>query len=212
MQYKPRVYVHGTFMNAATKDIFSERGYAIESNPELADLVVWTGGDDIHPNIYNEPRLACTYPNILRDESDMRMFDKVVYKAGLIGICRGAQLLNCLSGGSLWQDVDNHHSPHEVTDLVTGQKITINSVHHQMMIPGPDAEVVAVTNVSTEKLSASNKWSRIIGSISEYDQDPEVIYYDDTYSLCFQAHPEFGDKETTDYFFDLVHRYIDIEL
>ena len=126
----------------------------LEVGDELDGLLL-TGGDDVSPAAYGEPRAAaCGEADEIRDESevallrDMRADDKPV-----LGICRGIQLMNVAMGGTLWQDlpsqcasdVEHHMSPpydrpvHDVSVLegtplseLWGQaRKAVNSYHHQ---------------------------------------------------------------------------------
>lgn len=203
-------------MNRVTKNLFRSRGY--DTSPERvedSDIVVWQGGEDIDPSIYKQKCLPCTFPNKGRDIEDVGAYNIAIGGQLLVGICRGAQLLNCLNGGSMWQDIDRHGGGyHTVKDFITGDTHTINSLHHQQMIIGTHGELWAYSTESTRKMNAVRTWDKahaftehmaVQNGIYE-DVDPEVAWYPATRSLCFQAHPEFGHKETTDYFFDLIDR------
>lgn len=197
-----------------TEKIFEAQDvYKIVGSVDDADIVVWTGGQDIYPRLYNEEPLNSTYYTLERDKYDLKVLEKAVAKNKfLVGICRGAQLLNVIpNNGKLWQDVDNHGSGyHKVYDVLSQTWINTNSVHHQMMKPGPQAEIVAYTNKSTYRKSEGMllKSPYLEGSTVEIERnkDIEVLYYAGTKSLLVQFHPEFGHKETTDYFFELMER------
>jgi gamma-glutamyl-gamma-aminobutyrate hydrolase PuuD len=200
-----KVFVKGPPYRAITEAIFTpERGYQVSASLSDADAVVWTGGEDINPVIYGEKPIPKTSFSD-RDKSDLSILD-FAYDKGktLIGICRGAQLLNCApNGGKLWQDVDNHeYGIHDVFDCVTGQWGNLtNSIHHQMMRPGPDAQVLAWAEESTFRESQDEIWQDDIQSVGDSEKDIECIWYPKTKSFCFQAHPEFGHPATTDFFF-----------
>ena len=204
------VFVQGSFANGATKRIFLDHGYSIVNNIYAADIVVWTGGEDINPKLYGEKPIPGTYFDEERDKDDVSALMKIKNTGKfLVGICRGAQLLNVIpNNGKLWQDVDNHGSClHSIKDCITGQDILVNSVHHQMMKLGPKAELVAFTARSTVKEAYQDRWHCDDAWDSDLAKDPEVIYYPDTKSLLVQFHPEFGHKPTTDYFMSLMTRY-----
>lgn len=205
--YKGAVFVQGDFANAATKKIFYKQGYEIVDDLDLADIVVWTGGEDINPKIYNEVPAGAQDWNNFRDDADLQAIRKAKNQFK-VGICRGAQLLNCVpNGGKLWQDVDKHGGyDHSVVDLITKKAYTINSLHHQQMIPTEKAEVIAVTRLSTYKKAQGRVWE--FGKDSN-DADVEALWYPETKSLCVQWHPEFsrpGD-DSHDYLFNLLDRY-----
>ncbi len=73
----------------------------------MCDGLLFPGGSDVHPWYYGEePRqvLGTIEPHI--DEAWLNA-GKEAMKLGLpmFGLCRGIQVLNVLTGGSLWQDV-----------------------------------------------------------------------------------------------------------
>ncbi len=203
------VFVQGQFANSATRRIFKDRGFEIKEVPAHADIIVWTGGEDIDPLMYDEKPIPETYYNRKRDVEDVSIY-REAEKDGkiLIGICRGAQLLNVLNGGKMWQDVNGHGSTiHQVFDNITKEFYSVNSIHHQMMIPPKHAEIVGWNAISTQKESYSRSWIKKPGA-GETEIDPEVVWFPRTKALCFQGHPEFGHQPTNDYFFQLVDRYI----
>lgn len=198
------IHVVGTFMRRPTQEMFRARGYQIADKPEDADIILYLGGADINPALYGEKPIPGTYYVEAQDRKEVEIYNRFKHKALFIGICRGAQLLNVMNGGKMWQDVDHHNGgTHKVVDKITGLQYDINSLHHQQMIPPSDATVVAVSSESSVKAADGVFWR------GDNDQsDIEVLWFDETRCLCFQAHPEFGHKETEDYFFELIHRYI----
>ena len=65
----------------------------------------------------------------------------------MVGICRGGQFLNVMSGGSMWQDVNNHTKPHRVInyDTFNTYPFMVSSTHHQMMDPSSEGEILLVS-------------------------------------------------------------------
>jgi putative glutamine amidotransferase len=128
----------------------------------------------------------------------------------LIGICRGAQFINAISGGSMYQHVDNHQRHHELVDLQSGQKYMVNSIHHQMMIPHESAEVVAVAAGPVAMHFHYMEGSEEKMKVNTGDEpEVEALFYRDTKALCFQAHPEYAqlNSPTRLYFYELMKRY-----
>lgn len=77
--------------------------------PESLDGLVVTGGHDIDPVLYAEP------PEVIpRYDTERDAFESLLIEAAfaqdlpVLGICRGAQLLNVRLGGSLRQDLRPH--------------------------------------------------------------------------------------------------------
>lgn len=191
----------------AVVDTFKKEGFQIAETEEESDAVVFTGGSDIFPFIYGERPLKGCYYNVKRDLEEIKLLKTLPSGLPKIGICRGGQLLNLFCGGSMFQDVDNHKSGvHPVKDLVTQNIIELNTVHHQMMIPGDQAFVVACARAASYKHSESARISYTDKGREAWD-DPEVLFYPGFNALCFQAHPENSHEETRKYFFDLLDIY-----
>jgi len=181
--------------------LFYDMGFRGTNDLMLADVCVFTGGEDIHPQRYGEPLIPeCGRPNEKRDAHEADTFRNCVeFKVPMIGICRGAQFLNVMNGGRLWQHVDNHGESHNVRCLLSEQVFKATSTHHQMMRPTEDAEVIAVAEKSrpdvtfkTPSLCTARMAAGITQLPNTEDYDPEVVWYEKTKSLCVQFHPEYN--------------------
>lgn len=169
------------------------------------DCAIFTGGEDICPFLYGETALPGVRPNLHRDRVEIRAFKTMGLWTPKIGICRGAQLLNVLSGGTLWQNVDMHdQGTHEIECSYHG-KVRVNSYHHQMMIPSDDAMILATCNQAT-KLESDTE---VINIGPDRWDDAEVCTYWNTNSLCFQPHPEYRHANTTEYFWELAKQHLE---
>lgn len=121
----------------------------------LCDGIILTGGPDVRPSLFGEEiSPAC---GAISDERDA--FELKLYKMALdadkpiLGICRGAQVMNIGSGGNIYQDIycdahtrlvhhtlDGVKAYHSVTltDASLAERFgfsetsfTVNSYHHQ---------------------------------------------------------------------------------
>lgn len=188
--------------------MFSRRGYKTTDNLGAANVIVFTGGADISPTLYGEPVMASTGCMPQRDKVEVDFYKKYPGKP-FIGICRGAQLLNVLNGGKLYQHVNNHGRSHPMYDLVTKQVLLGTSMHHQMMIAGPNAVTVAVAGQATEKQTPKGVVKvEIEPATPTHWTDAEVLFYPNTKVLCYQGHPEVAAEHERSYFFGLVERYL----
>lgn len=160
-----------------------------------AGFIYW-GGADIASILYKEkPVMQQTpYQKTLRDTWEVAAFD-VIRNADrpMIGICRGAQLLNVLCGGKLWQDVDNHagnvehdiHVCYKGTTYQVNTKLVGNSEHHQMAIVAPEVELYGWTEgVATRLINEK-------GTFASTSREPEIFGYPNKRVLCIQGHPEW---------------------
>ncbi|MCL4477606.1 MAG: gamma-glutamyl-gamma-aminobutyrate hydrolase family protein [Deltaproteobacteria bacterium] len=111
-------------------------------------LVITGGGFDIPPSMYGENNIynLKTNPERTGFESQLLM-EALKRHIPVLGVCGGMQLINVISGGSLYQDIKtqiphalNHSSgEHEINieqntllySIINNQNILINTSHHQ---------------------------------------------------------------------------------
>ncbi|WP_223639609.1 gamma-glutamyl-gamma-aminobutyrate hydrolase family protein [Planococcus sp. 4-30] len=128
----------------------------IEEIAEHIDGLFLAGGYDIDPTLFDEephPNLGVIIPS--RDAFELELAKKVLaLKKPILGVCRGAQILNIAVGGDMYQDITTQvkadllqhqqkaprfHGSHfiDVTEgsllhRLTGvQRMKVNSRHHQ---------------------------------------------------------------------------------
>jgi gamma-glutamyl-gamma-aminobutyrate hydrolase PuuD len=212
-----KVYIVGT--DYSVRETFRERpDWEIVDAIENCNFICLTGGADINPALYGQAPHKTTRWYEGRDAYEVEAY-RTARRLGkkVLGICRGAQLMNALEGGDMYQHVNHHHGHHKIHDLRTNEYKTINSIHHQMMIPAENAEVVAVASGQSDQrelMVEGVDGNPVVRAELGVHDDPEVlIFYDcDTggkyhFGLGFQGHPEYGHPETTAYFFELIERY-----
>ena len=64
-------------------------GVSLVENIEDADIVVFTGGEDVDPSMYGVKKHPQTYSNLQRDLYEKEMFEKINPNQLVVGICRG---------------------------------------------------------------------------------------------------------------------------
>lgn len=189
--------------------------------PELidADLVVFTGGADVSPGFYDEPRNPKTYCNPQRDYNELAAFETAVaHGIPMVGICRGAQLTCALSGGRLIQHQENRFARHPIL-TIDGSEYEITSCHHQAMYPydmsKDDYKIMAWTEDPYRSRMHEN------GLCVEISDKPfkevEIAYFPKTRALGIQGHPEWmgrskQDKRTIEYCNELVNNLLNKKL
>ncbi len=119
-----------------------------------SDALVLSGGRDIQPQFYNSTQT--NYPNAPQNFDEARdAFEIAVFQLAeekhlpVLGICRGLQLVNCIQGGTLLQDLGEgvnekhkaagndklhriHIQEHTLLQEITQVESTwVNSAHHQ---------------------------------------------------------------------------------
>ena len=190
--------------------LFRKLGHTLVYDESKADFLVFTGGEDVTPAFYGAKKHESTHNSTYRDVFEEGVFQRNLDKPK-VGICRGGQFLNVMSGGEMYQDVGKHCGAHEITDLLTGETLLVSSTHHQMMKPSHKGLLVASAG-----LGGSRVWYE--GTILKKDvskEDIEVVYYEHTNSLCFQPHPEFENEiyhPMQAYFAKCLERYLDVQV
>lgn len=170
----------------------------IEQLLEMCDGLLFTGGQDVSPEIYNEKRmdnLVCSCSE--RDAMELIVLKKAMDKnIPILGICRGIQFINAALGGTLYQDlplqfgndIDHHMTkPYDkvqhmveifddtpLHDLLKVGKLGVNSYHHQ-----------AIKTVAPELVPMAKATDGIV----------EAVYHPaQKFLWALQWHPEFSFK------------------
>jgi putative glutamine amidotransferase len=153
-------------------------------------LLVW-GGEDISPALYDKPlsRWGNGAPRPSRRDAIEWGMMKKAKEIGvpIIGVCRGAQMLCALAGGTLYQHIMGHPGGRHTVTTIDGRELPTNSLHHQMMNP---------FDVKHEMLA----WIR--GNRTHYDVEnavpvpvePEFVYFPEVKGFAVQWHPEMMDS------------------
>jgi len=171
-------------------------------------LFLW-GGEDIATEIYGET--PCDYVRnkhkSIRDTIEIDLFHKAVdLQIPIIGICRGAQLITCLTGGSLIQHIEEHDGGNHAIVTKEDQMLITNSCHHQMMIPNPKTSTILAHSIEYKNsfgLRENNK--KVI-----IDNVPEIVHFSDVNALGIQGHPEWTTmpRKTIKYCINLIKTLI----
>jgi gamma-glutamyl-gamma-aminobutyrate hydrolase PuuD len=184
-------------------EMYKKRGWTIADSIEDADLVQFTGGSDVSPNLYGEEKHPTTNNSVRRDHEEGLVYrDAIHLNIPCVGICRGGQFLHVLNGGDLWQDVNGHAmwGTHEAVDLETDNVVEVTSTHHQMMRMNDSGGLVVMKGYTGFEVK-----EHMLGDDVEAlgcKDDIEAVYYKETNTFCFQPHPEMrGAPECTEYFF-----------
>ena len=174
----------------------------IVSEIKDANVVLFTGGEDVYPGNYGEDVGKYTSHNRNRDKQETSEFIKARDLGKLcVGICRGAQFITTLSGGGLIQHVSGHgisgtHKIHLINEKVD---IDITSTHHQMMWPfWLDKSEYTILAKSKDNLSSTYlNGDDCEKNLPQDFVEPEIVYYKKTNSLCIQGHPEYMPKDSS---------------
>ncbi len=186
------VHIVGDFSSYTL--MFEEQGWEVVDCIEDADLVQFCGGEDVWPGLYKERPLEGTSFNLQRDRYEKAMFNLAVeFDCAIAGICRGAQFVHVMNGGSLYQHVDNHALRNGHYSTLTEEFKDLNpnplhcsSTHHQMMREG-EGVVILHSKQSTIKHGQTGA----LCAEKHFVRDVEAMWHEETKSFCYQPHPEY---------------------
>ena len=171
--------------------------YKLTDKLQDADIVIFTGGEDVDPKYYNEEKHYTTYSNYKRDAYEEEIFKMISPNQLVIGICRGSQFLCVMNGGKLVQDVTDHaiYYTHPIYND-KDECLYITSTHHQMQFP------YRLNNNDYDVLYYAKGLSQHYEGIKDLTNDekkllkkkePEIVLYhkeNKPKCLAIQGHPE----------------------
>jgi putative glutamine amidotransferase len=175
----------------------SRRGISVRSYVRELDGLVLQGGADVSPRSYGkQPMRAEWAGDIVRDRYEMELIHEfIVQGKPVLGICRGAQLLNVAFGGTLYQDIPTLRPeaiPHVDADLY-------DTLHHEIrfeddsrlatLYPGLRGGLVnSIHHQAVDRLGGD----LVVDARSCDDGIVEAIRWRGAgYAMGLQWHPEF---------------------
>jgi len=145
---------------------------------------VFSGGGDLDPYYWGEiPQQGCGEIDPLRDRFEVSLAQKaLVFPKAVLGICRGCQILNVATGGTLVQDIispmghtqkaPRNHPFHDIfiekdsrlKAIIGDEHIRVNSFHHQAVKqPGRGMHLNALAHDGTVEGIESREYPFYIG-------------------------------------------------
>jgi putative glutamine amidotransferase len=118
--------------------LLKKLGYSEAADGKIPDFMVFGGGSDVTPYLYNQQPKVGTFASQDNDYQDFcTVIASKLKQIPMLGICRGLQLLHVANGGTLIQHIDNHAGTIHRMLTRGGKKIpgwedlSVNSTHHQ---------------------------------------------------------------------------------
>ena len=146
---------------------------------QLTDGIILTGGEDINPLEYNDTSniKVCGPINYKRDTLERKLFDFAFEnKIPLIGVCRGMQMMNVASGGTLYGDL-----PTEIGTKVIHRNN--GEVNHEIVLCDSstlifpiDTDTIMVNSWHHQGLKKMHEYLRVIAR--SFDGLPEAVVMD----------------------------------
>jgi putative glutamine amidotransferase len=171
------------------------------------DALVLMGGSDVCPATYGEMPLAPAWNgDRVRDDYEIALLRAFVGEGKpVLGICRGAQLINVAMGGTLYQDIPTQR-PDALRHRM--QSIYEKNCHATSIVPGsglahlyPGVSLVKTNSVHHQGIKDLGR-DLVVEAWSEPDRLVEAIRSrGPAYVFAVQWHPEFhppGDRSFID--------------
>lgn len=161
------------------------------------DGYVISGGVDINPSCYGQENTASIDIEPERDNLEKEVITHAIEsKKPIMGICRGAQMINIVRGGTLYQNARDFYQSFVPSDSIIGKifsrrviniikdgllsslfkgksRLYVNSIHHQ-----------AIHKLGNELKIVAEDSNGIVQAIESNNSDKHFI-------LGVQWHPEF---------------------
>ncbi len=132
---------------------------------EILDGILFTGGGDLEPTLYDPEDRGSEAIDSERDGLELALARRAA-DSGLpmLGICRGQQLINVALDGGLLQDVGEHRQdapreaathavevePGSLLAEIIGEQVEVNTFHHQVVDPERLGRGLKVTAFSSD--------------------------------------------------------------
>lgn len=164
---------------------------------ERLDGVLFAGGNDLNPRLYGEKQNPLTvHVSDARDTVEATLMQwTLTDDKPLLAICRGAQLLNVISGGSLYQDLLTEF-PHATDHQLSTHKQSYQHIAHRLNID-PTSRLASI--IDAEELHANTHHHQGVKKLgtglratawSEDGVIEAIEHPGKSFALGLQCHPE----------------------
>jgi putative glutamine amidotransferase len=180
----------------------------LDAYAEALDGLVLMGGSDVCPATYGETPLKPEWSgDRVRDDYEIGLLNAFVARGKpVLGVCRGAQILNVAMGGTLWQDLGTQ-VPYALSHR--NWAIYEANCHATAIVPGtglaklfPGVSVVKTNSIHHQAVKDLGR-NLVVEAWSEPDRIVEAIRWTgSSYVFAVQWHPEFHPAGDTSYIDD----------
>ena len=178
-----------------------ESGIHLRDVMDHIDGLILHGGSDVAPESYGEKPLKSEWTgDAIRDVYEIELLKEAMAKnRPVLGLCRGAQLMNVAFGGTLIQDI-----PSQIPGALVHRNWDIydQNFHQIQFEPGSNLANI-YSGISSGKVNSVHHQAiqtlgkdLVVEAWSEKDRVIEAIRLDsDQYVRAVQWHPEFHSPE-----------------
>ncbi len=164
---------------------------------DRVSLVLFTGGEDVHPYLYGGVDCGVSISNFERDKYELNIFRYCVkHNIKMAGVCRGFQFLNVMAGGKMWQHLNGHggfdHFAYFGKDRL---HLLVTSTHHQLVDLDTDSVPIAWANPKKSKLYVSYD-AKVLEGVDGPKWEIESAVFPTINSVGVQYHPEMMEFES----------------
>lgn len=173
------------------------RHLKVEQVVQELDALVLQGGADVAPQSYGQTPMDSRWQgDVVRDRYELALLRTfLAQKKPVLGVCRGAQLLNVAFGGTLYQDIATQcaaahaHVDTELYDQLEHDVTFLQGTALTRLYP--NASQLRVTSIHHQAVAQLGK-GMVVEAVSTLDGMVEAIRWTgDTYARGVQWHPEF---------------------
>jgi putative glutamine amidotransferase len=179
----------------------------LDAYADALDGLVLMGGSDVSPESYGEQAIKPEWNgDRVRDQYEIGLLKAFMARAKpVLGVCRGAQVINVAMGGTLWQDITSQ-VPHGLNHR--NWAIYEKNCHATSLVPGsglarlyPGVATVKTNSIHHQAVKELGR-NLVVEAWSEPDRLVEAIRWTGpSYVFAVQWHPEFhlpGDASYID--------------
>lgn len=208
MQKETKVFVIGGDLNYANWIPNKKFVRTVEE----ADLVFWTGGEDVSPSLYGQKKHPKTYTNASRDTYEKSIYIKAQELGKVcLGVCRGSQFLTSMQPDGMLVQHQENPGMHYIKTF-DGKNLKVSSTHHQAQYPFKMPKENYKILGWTENMLPFHEG----GEKEELapEKECEVVVYPKTKCLGIQLHPEHLDynSETNVWCRELLDKHLNDQL
>jgi gamma-glutamyl-gamma-aminobutyrate hydrolase PuuD len=185
------VYVEAVARAGGVPVLLPPQEHGADEAIEGVDALVLTGGSDVDPERYQQrPHAATTVVRPSRDDWELRLLARALAAdLPVLGVCRGAQLLNVALGGTLDQHIPDAvgHQRHCPAPGVFGAtRVTLSPGSALAGVLGPTATVACHHHQAIDKVAPELE----VTGWSDDDIVEAVELPGRRFAVAVQWHPE----------------------